>query len=412
MKIVLKTYIATIFLLHGLAIIPGVSFGFMLATFALVCFIPTSIFLNLRFRSDDSLFGLIFLMGLIPFIFDPSRIGFMNIIYIFLWLGTWLICYWWIRELILLSRLSFLSISKSAALGSIILGLSVYIEFLLSNTSGLYLSDIFHFSIDTFPAATVLNDSFNRPRGYTAEAGFSAIAFECLIPLSFPWFNVNLIRRLLFVGIVLPSYLLLFSAASFIFLIFCLFSYIVFFRRSVKLLLSLLLFLFLFIALVYLDESIFWLYDEVIGRKINEFYFDVEYSSIDSFSRVDAYSLASLIVTQQPWGLGWGAISQAYAENVQLFGVQLRGSGLISIPLEIAASAGLLSMFLFIYIFLRKLKYLISSNSTYSKYAYISLLWVFLHHTVVFELWFPMLWLSLAISDVILIGCRSGTENT
>ena len=165
-------------------------------------------------------------------------------------------------------------------------------------------------------------------------------------------------------------------------------------------------------ALVYLDESSFWFYDEVIGRKINEFYYDVERSNSDPFSRIDAYSLSSLIVTQQPWGLGWGAISQAYADNVQLFGVQLRDSGLISIPLEIATSAGLLSVFLFIFIFLRKLKCLISSNSSYSKYAYISLLWVFLHHTVVFELWFPMLWLSLAISDVILIGCRNATKNT
>jgi hypothetical protein len=106
---------------------------------------------------------------------------------------------------------------------------------------------------------------------------------------------------------------------------------------------------------------------------------------------------------EQPWGIGWGGLSQAMFDSRSLFGVELRGSGLISIPLEIGASAGVIGMVLFIVIVWRKLARLVRLNSIDARLTYISLLWVTLHHTVVLEFWFPMMWFSLALADFLVV---------
>lgn len=399
----LKFYVATMFLLHGLAPAPGIAFGFMVAAAALLFAMPTGQLMSrgTRLRQDDSLFGAVFLLGLLPLLVEPWRAGTQNVLYSGLWFTTWAVCYWWVREWTLATRISFIEISKAAAVGAMLLAVAVLFEFVLANTTGLYLSDFVHFSVNEFPLATVLGDELRRPRGFTAEAGFSAIVFECLLPLSLAWLQRGRWRRWLFAIVVLPAYLLLFSAASMLMLMFTLLVFVGLNRGWTRsLVIGAALAALIGLAAATSDDAS-WLLYEVVARKLLEFSPEEVVGAAPTFSRPEAYTLAWTIMTEQPWGIGWGGMSQAMANNLALFGVELRGSGLISIPLEIGASAGMLGMAGYLLIVGRKLGRLVRIDSLDARLAFISLMWVALHHAVVLEFWFPMIWFSLALADVV-----------
>jgi hypothetical protein len=91
------------------------------------------------------------------------------------------------------------------------------------------------------------------------------------------------------------------------------------------------------------------------------------------------------------------------AGKLTLFRVEMRESGLISIPLEIGASTGALRMVIYLTIVWRKLARLICIDSFDALLAFISLICVAMRHTVLRELWFPMTWLSLALADVVVL---------
>mgnify|MGYP000641472934 CR=1 FL=1 len=397
----IKFYIATLFLLHGLAPAPGVSFGFLIATLSIVYALPSRRFIGARLRLDDGFFFLVFLLGLVPFILEPSRVGMQNLIYSGMWLVIGAVCFWWIRESILAARIEFVEISKAAAVGSILLAIFILSEFILVNTTGLYLSDFVHFSIDEFPIAKIFGDEINRPRGFTAEAGFSAIVFECLLPLSIAWLRGGRLRPWLFCALVIPGYLALFSGATLLMMCVVLLVFLGLIRSWMLAILVGCLVTVLIAVITYTFAEAYWLVDQVIGRKVLEFIAEDEIVSISTFTRPEAYALALKIMTEQPWGIGWGGVSQAKADDFLLFGFELRGSGLISIPLEIGASAGVVGMVLFIVIVWRKLARLVRYDSLESRLTFISLFWVCLHHAVVLEFWFPMIWLSLALADVV-----------
>jgi hypothetical protein len=401
----LKFYVATIFLLHGLAPMPGIAFGFIVAATTLVFAVPMGRLARhtTRLRLDDGLFGAVFLLGLVPLALAPARVGLQNLLYAGLWLATWTVCFWWVREWALAIRVDFVELSKAASIGAMVLGVSVLLEFILANTAGLYLSDFVRFSIDEFPLANVLGDELRRPRGFTAEAGFSAIVFECLLPLSIAWLRKGKGRLWLFIAIVLPAYVLLFSAASMMLLLITLLVFMGLnggWARSFRLGLGIAALVGL-VAITSDDAS--WLLYEVVARKLLEFAPDEVVGAASTFSRPEAYALAYTIMTKQPLGIGWGGVSQAMASALQLFGSELRGSGLISIPLEIGASAGIAGMLAYVTIVWRKLARLVKIDSLEARLVFVSLMWVTLHHAVVLEFWFPMIWLSLALADVVVV---------
>jgi hypothetical protein len=401
----LKLYVATVFLLHGLSPSPGVAFGFLVAALALLMALPYGRLIrrDTRFRLDDGLAGAIFLLGLLPLVLYPGRAGTQNLIYASHWLATWTVCCWWVREWTLASRIRFEEISQAAAFGAMLLAVGVLVEFALANTAGLYLSDFIPFSINEFPMATVLGEELRRPRGFTAEAGFSAIVFECLLPLSIAWLRLGRLRRWLFGALTLPAYLLLFSAASM--LLFAV-TMVVFLGLSRGWTRSVTIGAVVAAAVAVLavtSDGATWLLYEVIARKLLEFTPEEALAGVPTFTRPEAYALAWTIMTEQPWGIGWGGVSQAMADNLPLFGVDLRGSGLISIPLEIGASAGVLSLLVYVGIVARKLARLTRIDSLEARLVFVSLMWVALHHAVVLELWFPMIWLSLALADVVAV---------
>ena len=150
------------------------------------------------------------------------------------------------------------------------------------------------------------------------------------------------------------------------------------------------------------DVGGFVLY-EVILRKYLEFSPDDIAVHEQSFSRPEAYSLAFDLLLAYPLGIGWGAVSQHLASNIPLLGTPLKGSGLISFPLEIGASAGIAGLVAYLAIVVTKLKRLRRLRSPAGNLVFFALLWVSLHHAVVLEAWFPMLWFCLALADAMVV---------
>ncbi len=396
-------YIFSMFLLHGFSPMPGITLGYMVALCAF--------FLNLAtgrlaggsgsLRLDDGIFGVVFILGMLPLILTLSDAGLQNFYHSVWWLGVWSVAFWWVREWIIGSRVQFAFISKAAAYGSMVLSLAIIFEFLTANTAGLYLSDFFPFSINEFPKATVLEAELQRPRGFTSEAGFSAIVFECLLPLSLDWVRRGSWRRMLFPAIAAPGYFLLFSGGSLLALAMAIFAFIGVGRGVVRSVVVGSVVMALLSVLAMTNEAVSTMIFEVLGRKILDF--SLEENTAETFSRAEAYSLAWRIMTEQPWGIGWGGVSQAMFDNHPIFGISLRGTGLISFPLEIGGSAGVLGLIGYLIILWRKLSRLTVIDTLGARLAFVSLLWVSIHHAGVLELWFPMIWFTMALSDVLVV---------
>lgn len=404
----LPIYIGTVFLLHGLSPVPWLPFNFFIATPVLIlaALDPIAQARGLRFRGDDIGFGLVYLLGFIPLVMYPANIGIQNFLYAGQWFVVWLVSFWWLREWILLSRMRFDRISRAAALGCITLSVAVIAEFTSVNTIGYYLSDFLYFSISHFPDATVLGDRFVRPRGFASEAGFTAIAFECLLPLSISWFRRSWSRIATFCILVAPGYLLLFSAASISFLLGTLIIFVAVYRGIKNAVLVAIIGLGVIAGLAVTSGNALWVIDEVILRKFAEFTPGAFVGNPVGLSRPEAYLFALRLLWERPFGIGWGAVSQQVSNSGAMLGVELKGSGLISVPLEIGVAAGILGMAVFVFLVIRKLHRLSQAASEPARLIFFSLLWVSFHHIVVLELWFPMLWLTLALADCVRIEAR------
>lgn len=401
-------YTTTLFLLHGLSPVPFLSFGFFVAVGALAvaCSMP-SILSQLRFRRDDPLFGLIYLLGLVPWFLNPNGIGEQHLEYGALWLAIALICFWWVREWALTSQLSFMAISRAAAIGAALLSISVTAEFVMVNTTGLYLSDIFPFSLDEFTFATILGSEFIRPRGFSAEPGFSAIVFNCLIPLSVA--HLLAVRRhlLIWAGVIFPGYILLGSAASLACLAITTSVFLLVINRSLIVMLTSAAAVSVAGIAFVMSNALQSLYYQIIGRKIDAL-FDPMNDYATSYTRSEAYRYGFRILREHPFGLGWGGFSEAHRSARVLVNEIPKGSGLLSVPLEIGVAGGIFAVVLFFYLIWRKLHPLIRIDTLPARLTFFSLLWVSLHHMFVLELWFPMLWFSLALADVVRI--RAATD--
>ena len=404
-------YISTMFLLHGLSPLPVVSFGFMISLATLLTYLAgqgqADGLRKLAVRLDDNLFFTIFALGILAIGINVISIGTQNFIHSAIWLFTWLVCFWWVREWLLISRISFRAISKAAAIGVAILSVAVLLEFSMANLYGKYLSDYIYFSIHDFPEANVLGDALARPRGFASEAGFTSIVFECLLPISLLWVLEFRIRKLIFPILVFPAYILLFSAASLSCFLLTLLVWAALRWGWLRALSVAVVLVLVATALLSAFDDALFVANELVFRKYIEFAPDDIAIHADSFSRPEAYELAVKILTNYPVGLGWGAISQHSADHHAILDTHLKGSGLISFPLEIGASAGVAGMIIYLIIIGKKLGRLAGRADLAANSVFFATLWVSLHHAVVLEAWFPMIWFCFALADRIAL---SGNE--
>lgn len=357
-------------------------------------------------KEDVFLLGTV-VCGILPFLVFWKQSGIHNVLYSAAWLVVPLIYFFGSRIWFHASKIKLDQIGHAAVVSVIFLSISIIIEFYLANTTGHYISDFIPFSISKFPEAYVLGDLYLRPRGFTSEAGFSAVIFEALIPLSLFYLRNDKWKRYFFLLVVIPGYLLLFSAASFI-CIFVAFSILVAFSSKNKIYrLAYLAIFAVGILLSYIFISSFkWYLDQIMIRKIMEFSLPgvAVYSSVtpETFSRLEVYSLGLKLISRFPYGIGWGMLSQMNASGVLLPEVaEVKGSGFISMPLEIFVSSGLIGGGMFMFFVIRKIRRVLRSMNEIKPYLFMALVSVSLHHVAIMEFWFPMFWFLLALSDYI-----------
>lgn len=353
--------------------------------------------------------------GVVPLFFFLDQAGIQNVLYTAAWFCVVLTYFWGGRIWLNASKVTLEQIGRVALVTVIFLSFSIVVEFTLANTIGLHLSDFLPFSISQFPQANVLGDYYLRPRGFTAEAGFTAVVFESLIPLAIYYVRNHRWKLILLLFLVAPGYILLFSAASMLSIFTALLIfYLTLSSKKVYHLTCIFAFVVTIILLYRSVPPFQWLFDQIVVRKLLEFSLPIEAVGVnDSFSRQEVYRLGLKLIYDFPFGIGWGMLSQMSASGVLLPGVEAaKGSGFISIPLEIFVCSGLIGGGLFLCFVIGKIRQVLQSRSEIAPYLFVSLTSVSLHHVVILEFWFPMFWFLLALSDYVTIQSKVGKRFT
>jgi O-antigen ligase/polysaccharide polymerase Wzy-like membrane protein len=292
------------------------------------------------------------------------------------------------------------ALGRAASWCALLLSIAVCGEFVLTNTTGLYFSDLMPFNVDQFQATETIF-GLKRPRGFAAEPSFTAMVFDLLLPLAYMHLSrARPLIRGLWVCAVLPGLLLLFSAGSIVSL--GLAVLIVAIARTQRPMRSLIAcgLIAILIACLFQIQAFVDAFDFVVGRKLEDLFVRGDVDVSTHLGRNEAYRAAFVLIGSEPLGVGWGAVSQMFDSGVALPGqTVLPGRGLLSLYLEIGACTGVLGLLMFGVFQGVKIAAVWRSTHPYSTYLLVGVLALSIHHAFVLEIWFPMLWFSLALVD-------------
>jgi O-Antigen ligase len=398
----LGAFIFSFQFLHAFSPSVYVPISFIIAVMMFFFHLSMGIPARSHFRKSDYFLLGTFIFGIFPLITFREYAGIQNVLYSAVWMGVPLLYFFWGRIWLFASGVTMDQVGKAALVTVIFLSFAIVVEFILANATGHYLSDYLPFSISVFPEANVLGDDYLRPRGFSSEAGFTAVVFEALLPLAVYYVYNQKVTYYLFGLLVVPAVFLLFSAALWLSLLIAFLFYIVFYSRKKILGLSCFAGFFVIVIILYLSVSQFQFFlDQIIVRKLLEFSSSTEVVVTEwTAGRPEAYSLGLQLLTDFPFGIGWGMLSQMFTSNNLLPGVDVvKNTGLISIPLEVFVSSGVLGGCFFLCFLGMKLRQTFRSHSEIAPYLFIALTTVSLHHAIILEFTFPMFWFLLALCD-------------
>jgi hypothetical protein len=149
-----------------------------------------------------------------------------------------------------------------------------------------------------------------------------------------------------------------------------------------------------------IGQEVFW---AVVGRKLDisaALETSNNTNSITLLDRLDAYTIGFNLFLEQPMGLGWGAVAQAFSDRLSLPGIgQLNGSGFLSLALDIAVAAGVVGLFFWLVFVGLRIAGLIAIQDQSARLVSCALFSVFLHHLFITEIQMPFLWFALALAD-------------
>ncbi len=340
--------------------------------------------------------------GLVGTGLNIEMAGYKTISFTLGMISTIVMFYIWPRSWLRWAQITPDAIGAAAAIALTIASIAVLVEFVLVNTTGLFLADIIPYSSDDLPFAKVLGD-FIRPRGLSAEAGFTSMVLEMLLPLSMIYLRHHRIRRFVVLLVSIPAFILLFSAAGW----FCVALAWIAIRiingkaGVAVIVLTIMVAAIFAVAITYQDTAIGWVFDQIVGRKFTGLAGGSGGGPEDSgLDRAEVYAAAIQIFLLKPMGIGWGAISEMYSAGAPFPGLPVVDArGALSLYLEVLVSAGF-SGFLFLAIFLiQKIRQIAIQRSYEAQCVLFALLTIMFHHAAILEFWFPMLWVLLAISD-------------
>lgn len=409
LRALLIAYIVMMPMLHGLSPVPVVSFNVLFLFMAIPAIFLAERRQGFDFAIQSALIIGVYLYGLLAWFWYPAGVYQDRLQGALQWAFS-LFGLWWIaRRWIANSRISFYNVSAACFYGAIFLSVATVFEFVLSNTTGRFFSDYIPFSIDEFPVATVFGTAFQRPRVFSAEAGFTSMAYELFLPISvFYFLRLPLPAKGAYLAVVSIGFLLLFSTASIISLIFAGVLLAAVSRQSQSSKYVIPVFATALFAVVIMNAES----TDLPFYKILEF-FDASNYTLSQGSRQEAINAAVTLVTEHPLGVGWGTVLQESKISGSEIDRMILGTGLISLWLDIAVSLGLAGLLVLLYQLSSTLYKLAQLHRLEASLCFISLTSLALHHVAVLELWFPMFWFAFALAQVVLVeGQRLQAEAT
>lgn len=397
LRYLLYLYIVLIPFLHALSPVAIQSLGF----FLIVAISPVIAFTSSggqkSMLGQDILLGVTLLWGILAWAFYSVPVEIDRIQGALQWTASGIVSLLLVRKLIILSRVRLEHIGRAAAVGVLVLSVAIVTDFYLANYRSEYLSDIIPFSVDKFPKAEILG-IFQRPRGLTVEAGFNGIVYECLLPLAFYYFLLR--KTLLGLTALVASaagMLLILSSATL--LSFASAGAVLFLlkRRSF----FGLVFTFVGIpALIYFALTNQLLFN-LFGYKIAAFLDLSNYGVAGSGAgRQGAFFYGLELFRQHPLGIGWGTVLQEANIPGTLIDIFLDGNSLISLWLELLVATGMVGFSCFAYVMWKNIRGLAEDPAPASGFVMFSLAAVLTHHLFIYDLWFPMIWFSLALAQI------------
>jgi hypothetical protein len=399
LKILLCCYVALMPFLHGLSPFPIIALNSLIlmavAPFVMASSVPRSY----QFSSGNFFALAILLYGTLAWLWSPLEVQQDRWQAALQWAFSTLALFILVRRWIIVSQIKFEIISKICFFSAIFLGISSVAEFILVNSTGLFFSNLIYFSVDTFTDANIFSSSIMRPRVFSAEAGFTSMIFELLIPMGIVHFlNCGLALRTLFVASCLFGLIVLFSMASILSMTIAIFIFNVLKKNSAPMKFAVAAFAAGYIVVVMSGIEL----SNLPFYKVTEFFDQSNYSQSEG-SRQETLAAGAKLIRENPLGIGWGTVLQESKIPGTDIDRMIFGSGLISLWLELAVAIGFVGFLFPAYYVCRALSQISKVQGLPASCCFVSLCSLTVHHFAVFEVWFPMFWFALALSQVLVV---------
>jgi len=346
----------------------------------------------------DAGFWAAWLLGCAGMVFSPIPLGGKNLNYAAAILVSYLMFFVVVRAWLHHRVVTTASIVAAAHLCLTLLSIAVLIEFYTASFHGIFFADVIHYAHDDLNVANLIDADFKRPRAFATEPGFTALCFECLWPLTMASPRGRPLRHALYA----VGFAVLGSAAALVsLLVGCAVVWVVR-RRDLRGLFRAMIVAAVVVPIVAstgTGEEIAW---SVLGRKLDLTTAAVEGgdSAVTVLDRVTTYDTGLALIESHPAGVGWGALGQAFANNAVLPDVGvLRGSGMLSLYLDVGVAAGIAGLVAFLTFIGMRVRATLRSPHPLAGFLSVALIALCTHHALVTELQFPFLWFALALAD-------------
>lgn len=283
-------------------------------------------------------------------------------------------------------------------------------EFYLASLHGIFLADIIPFAHENLNVANFVSDALKRPRAFATEPGFTALAFECLWPLAAADFGAR--RRGWGRHLIYAAGFSMLASAAAVFSLAVAMTAVAVIRADdrwrVIRIVAAVLGASALLATTQAGQDVAW---ELLGRKFDLASLALEATDGEQtlYQRMLTYDAGLTLLAVHAGGIGWGTVAQSFAEGTSLPGVgPLRGSGMISLYLDVAVASGWLGLIAFAWFAGRRVIGSLRSSHPMAIYVGVAVTAVSTHHAFITEFQFPFLWFAIALVDRMQVARQPG----
>lgn len=356
---------------------------------------------NLQFHRSNIIVTALLIYGCFAWLWYPASINENRWQGALQWSFSFIFLLGVIRYWIVVSRITFLEISKVCFYAATFLSAATIFEFIFVNGTGNYISDYLYFSIEEIPVATAFGEQYIRPRVFSAEAGFTSMAFELFLPLSYFYLRQQLITvKYLYFSFVFFGAFLLFSTSTIVSFLLSFIILILLKRDSIISRVGIMAIVTV-IGWVATGGGDFSNVESASFYKIADLLDSSAYLFSEG-SRQEALNAGWRLLTDNRFGIGWGTVLQEANIPGSEIDRLILGSGLINLWLELAVATGFIGVLVFAAVIGTIIRQLAISRRIEADCCMMSLTMLSLHHIAIYEVWFPMLWFAIALSQVLL----------